>query len=140
MRVLGSAASSRELAVLGVPSAFQLVPLLVEYHHVPLLASATVTAMPCSAPRSASLTPPTSALTSVPTAPLGALASSFTAFSVTTVSASTGAVLTMQLTPNSEVFPLGSVAVAVTRSPTARPLTVSAPLKLPLASAVRNPR
>src|SRR5438105_1958617 len=48
--------------------------------------------------------------------------------------------LTTKLAANSDVLPLLSVAVAVTESPPYRPLTVSEPLRLPLPSAVRNPR
>ena len=57
--------------------------------------SVAVIAMPCNAPTpSGSLWPPTSVDTRVPTAPTGAGASSFTAGSVSTVSASTGASFT----------------------------------------------
>ena len=48
--------------------------------------------------------------------------------------------VTETLAPNSEVLLLPSVAVAVIWSPSAKPLTVSDPLMLPLASEVRKPR
>ena len=47
---------------------------------------------------------------------------------------------TSTLAPNSDVLLLPSVAVPVTLSPSARPLTVIDPLMLPLPSAVRTPR
>ena len=53
--VLASAASSRAV-FWPPPSAFQAVPLLVEYYQLPLLVSAAVTAMPSSAPLSPSVT------------------------------------------------------------------------------------
>ena len=43
---------------LTTPSAFQVLPLLLEYSQVPLPLVSAITAMPCSAPASASLMPP----------------------------------------------------------------------------------
>src|SRR5882757_4553321 len=54
MRVLASAASSREDVLLGVPKAFQFVPASVEYCHAPLVLSTAVTATPDDAPLSLS--------------------------------------------------------------------------------------
>ena len=82
--MLASAASSRALLLATAPKAFQLAPLLVEYHQVPLVVSAAVTAMPSNAPLSTSVTlstcpageaKSTKLETSVPTAPDGAPAS-----------------------------------------------------------------
>ena len=84
-RVCVSAASSRALASDTVPSACQVAPPSIVYHHVPWVASAPITAMPTAAPGEGSTTlssPPgsdarsTSADTSVPTAPEGPGASS----------------------------------------------------------------
>src|SRR3990170_6129818 len=81
MRVLASAASNRALLYVTAPKAYQLVPLFFEYHQVPLLVLAAVTAMPSLAPASESVTlstcpagtaKSTRADTSVPTAPEGA--------------------------------------------------------------------
>src|SRR6185312_16247427 len=103
MRVFASAASRRALLAVTAPSAFQFVPLSVEYHHVPLVVSAAVIATPSSAPASGSVTLSTCPAglakstrldTRVPTAPDGAPASSLTAFNVGLLALSrTGAVL-----------------------------------------------
>jgi hypothetical protein len=55
-------------------------------------------------------------------------------------SISLGATFTPTLAPNSDVLPFTWIAVAVIWSAEARPETVSVPEKLPLASAIRNPR
>ena len=57
-RVSASAAKSSAAAADGVPKAVQLPPPLVEYCQTPLAPSAAVTAMPCTAPGSGSLTMP----------------------------------------------------------------------------------
>ncbi|MNX04947.1 hypothetical protein D3C86_345490 [compost metagenome] len=49
----------------------QFVPLLIEYHQVPLVLSAPTMAMPVSAPLSSSDVEPMKLLTEVPTAPVG---------------------------------------------------------------------
>ena len=97
-----SAPSSRALLLATDPSAFQFVPPFVEYHHVPLLVSAAVIAIPVSAPLSASVTLSTCPAgeekstrleTSVPTAPEGAPESSFCAVNAGLLTlSSTGAV------------------------------------------------
>src|SRR4051812_38026456 len=89
MRVLfRSAERSRALVADTAPSAFQLVPLLVEKYQLPFVVSAAVTAIPVSAFALASVTlsrPPAAAGksmrldTSVPTAPVGTPASSSSA-------------------------------------------------------------
>ena len=100
--MLPSAASRRALLSLTAPSALQLAPPFVEYHQLPLVVSAAVTAIPSSAPVSGSVTlsscpageaGSTSEETSVPTAPDGAPASSLIAVSAGLfVLSSTGAV------------------------------------------------
>ena len=71
-RVLASAASSRALLLLTVPTWLQVVPPLVVYHQVPWLVSVAVSAMPVTAPVSGSvmlampLPRPTSCETRVP--------------------------------------------------------------------------
>ena len=55
---------------------------------------------------------------------------------VVTTQPGQGWACTATFAPNSEVLSMVSVAVPVIRSPTARPLTVRVPLKLPLASVV----
>src|SRR5687767_14695315 len=103
MRVPASAASNNADDPETAPTAVQLVPPLVEYHHVPFALSVAVRATPVTAPLSASVTlssPPaggfrlTSADTKVPTAPVGAPAFSSTASSAGVAAAlSTGASL-----------------------------------------------
>ena len=81
MRVLASAASNLAFVFVTAPKAYQLVPLFFEYHQLPLVVLAAVTAMPSLAPASESVTlstcpagtaKSTSVDTSVPTAPEGA--------------------------------------------------------------------
>ena len=47
--------SNNELAALTAPTAVHVVPLLIEYCHVPVPATTVVTAMPCTAPASLSV-------------------------------------------------------------------------------------
>src|SRR3954453_18250555 len=88
MRLFASAASRRAPASETAPSALQVPPPLVEYHHAPFVVSAPVTATPSLAPASGSATlstwpagatKSTRLDTKVPTAPKGAPASSLTA-------------------------------------------------------------
>src|ERR1044071_6546078 len=57
-KVLASAESSRAVAAVGLPKAFQVDPPSMEYCQTPLLLSTPVTAIPVSAPALASLTWP----------------------------------------------------------------------------------
>ncbi|MNX04942.1 hypothetical protein D3C86_345440 [compost metagenome] len=76
MREFGVSDNSSALVPLTVPTAVQLVPPSSVYHHVPLVPTAAVSAMPLSAPGSMSVRPAVYAETVVPTAPTGAGASS----------------------------------------------------------------
>jgi hypothetical protein len=79
MRVLAASDARRRADVpLTLPSAFQLVPLFVEYSHDPFAASAAMTAIPSTAPASTSVirSPPALAIKSMINVPVLATASS----------------------------------------------------------------
>ena len=114
-RVAASADNKRAEASLTLPRACHAPPLLIEYHQLPLLVLAPVTAIPVRAPASGSLTlstwpaglaKSTRLDTRVPTAPEGAPASSATGSRAGLLPASrVGALLAMTLAANSEVAP-----------------------------------
>ena len=88
-----SDAKSKALVLLTAPTVVQVVPESVLTYSVPLVVLVPVMAMPCTAPVSASVMPPTRVLTKLPTTPTGAAASSVKPLRVSTVSANTGASL-----------------------------------------------
>ena len=138
--VPASLVRSRAVVEDGDPKLDQLLPPLMEYCQLPLVLTTATTAIPVWAPASASVIwPPISDDTNCP----GLLAGSSLIAGRFADPESTGALLlTTMFAPNSDVLLAASVAVAVILSPALRPLPVTStePLKLPLASEVREPR